>query len=569
MTDIKKFLKSQTDKLKNHSIVFYSINIQLKWNEKEQKLKKTPLCVPAFKDIAINCSFDTSKNGTIIPLGKRYGNLIGVDVDNKNDTLDFFNNLAVDNDFDLNTLSLRTINDGMHYYFKLNQDQAEALEDFMSSTALCFTTPEHQRNIDIKYTNQVFFGPSYLNHDSKAHKYEIETDTEPAELPDYLFKEILRTHRGQIGTKKSPTKTIKKVENLKDDKKEKNDGKQMKQVIDKEKVARLRLYLDCLNVKRFDDRADWLSIGAIIYNECGSFILFDEYSKKSLKYDKKGCLDLWKSLKGDRGKKATIKKLIEFAEMDTGKNGSIFQKALVNDEVGILGILYEDGPSDLYMSYLFYSINKNNFIYDTINESWYSINEYGIYTAYKKGDTLKSRMNTCLIGVIKKEYIRLLKLIKDDIDAIDTDADKYKMLLKKFKNLVKYCCSGPSKENLLNELRLLYTIDKIYEKMDTVNPNLIGFDNGVYDLENKEFRCAHPEEYISVTTGYNYKKANTELKKKAIAILETIFPNPEELRCMLKDISLGLYGANPEETFDIWIGTGGNGKGLLRDIGVV
>lgn len=119
---------------------------------------------------------------------------------------------------------------------------------------------------------------------------------------------------------------------------------------------------------------------------------------------------------------------------------------------------------------------------------------------------------------------------------------------------------------MLSELQILYNKRRLCELMDNVKPNLIGFDNGVYDLEKNDFREAKADEYISVTTGYAYQKADPKKKKEAFKILQQILPDEDELRCVLKQASLGLYGGNPEEKFYIWIGTGGNGKGVLRDI---
>lgn len=48
----------------------------------------------------------------------------------------------------------------------------------------------------------------------------------------------------------------------------------------------------------------------------------------------------------------------------------------------------------------------------------------------------------------------------------------------------------------------------IYEKLDTINPYLFGFKNGVYDLKNKTFRLPTPEEYISCTCKYKYETPN-------------------------------------------------------------
>lgn len=555
MSEIRTFLKKQIDILNNNNIIYHSIDIQLSWNDVEQKLKKNPIGMPTYKNKKINCNYDSTKNGLIIPLGQKYGGLIGVDVDNKNDTINFFNNLAMDNDFDLNTLAIKTINDGMHYYFKLSEEQQKKLNNFMASTALCFTTIEQKRNIDIKYNNQVFFGPSYLTLNNKIYKYEIETDTEPIILPDFLYTEILKNHLDQGNANKKICNNTLNIE------KNQPNIQPEKRKINKENEERLRIYLNCINPKRFDDRNEWLILGAIIYNEFGSFDLFEEYSKKSLKYDKIGCAMLWNSFKDDHNKKVYIKKLIELAEYDTENNRALFTHALINDIFGILDTLYNFGPSDLYMSYLFYNLNKHDFMYDTINETWYAINEYGIYNINKKGDPVKKRMDQCLISAIKKEYIRLFKLITNDADA-----SLSKALFKKYQALVKYCASARNSDNLLSKVKLLYIVDRVYEKMDSINPNLIGFENGVYDLKENIFRNAMPEEYISVTTGYNYKIADSILKKEAMKLFETIFPDQEELKYVLKHISLGLYGANPQEQFFIWIGSGANGKGFLRDI---
>lgn len=555
MSKISNFLKKEIDIFNKYNIIYHSIDIQLKWNDNEQKLKKIPIGMPYYKNKKINCIYESNKNGLIIPLGEKYNGLIGVDVDNKNDTINFFNELAINNKFDLITLSVKTINNGMHYYFKLSDEQQKSLSDFMASTALCFTSKEQQRNIDIKYNNQIFFGSSYLTYDNKIYKYEIDIDTEPVILPNYLYQEILRIHNEQKGINNNSFKIIKEIFPII------NNKQLQKSFFDIKKEFRIRLYLNCLNEKRFDNRDEWLIIGSILFNENCSFELFEEYSKKSLKYDYDGCIKLWNSFTEDREKKTSIKRLIELAEQDTCDNYDKFVKIIIQDKEGILELLFNNGPSDLYMSYLFYNLNSFDFVYDNINNVWYTINEYGIYKIDNNGDSVMKRMDACLIRTIKQEYIRLLKLITDD-----TDTSLNKSLFKKYQNLIKYCSSIKNSNNLLSKVRLLYTIDKIYEKMDAVNPNLIGFENGVYDLETFTFRNAIPEEYISVTTGYKYSPANSQLKIEAMNILKSIMPDENELNFLLKKISIGLYGGNPLEKFYIWIGKGGNGKGLLRDI---
>lgn len=211
------------------------------------------------------------------------------------------------------------------------------------------------------------------------------------------------------------------------------------------------------------------------------------------------------------------------------------------------------------MAYLYKNINKNKYVFDKTNEVWYCINEFGIYEIDKKGDVLRNKINTCIVSAVKKEYNRLLEIHKNN-------SDERKIIFDKYQAIIRYCSSAQNKDNLLKELRTLYGDSKIYEKMDTINPYLVGFDNGVYDLEHDIFRNAKPEEYISCTTKYAYKKANPVLKQHAMKLLETIISDPHELRYVLKTLSLGLYGKNPEEKVYIWQGTGANAKGLMRDI---
>ena len=83
-----------------------------------------------------------------------------------------------------------------------------------------------------------------------------------------------------------------------------------------------------------------VTIGSIIYNECKSYHLFEEYSKKSLKFDSKSCTSLWNSFKDERNIKATIKRLIEMAEIDTENDKSIFRNAIIQDKISPPSLQY-------------------------------------------------------------------------------------------------------------------------------------------------------------------------------------------------------------------------------------
>jgi putative DNA primase/helicase len=150
------------------------------------------------------------------------------------------------------------------------------------------------------------------------------------------------------------------------------------------------------------------------------------------------------------------------------------------------------------------------------------------------------------------------------------DAKKHgvdlKLLDKAFFECQKFFSKTTNISNIIKWVNTYYTKSNIYEKFDSVNPYVIAFDNGVYDLKNKCFRNAKPEELVTLTTGYDYAPEIPKYRKQLMKVLNNIVDDPEELKYMLNTMSLTLLGLNPLEEFYIWIGTGSNGKGVLAKL---
>jgi hypothetical protein len=149
--------------------------------------------------------------------------------------------------------------------------------------------------------------------------------------------------------------------------------------------------------------------------------------------------------------------------------------------------------------------------------------------------------------------------------AVELEEKETNLLLKILRNQT-------SKGNSYNDIikHILTKARKTDEDFNG-NPFLLGFDNGVYDLLNDEFRDYTFNDYITLTTKYDYKKPdynikeNQDLKEELKNIIEIIHPDPEYQKLYLQTLASGLDGRAYQKLF-LFNGQGGNGKGLTGSL---
>lgn len=98
--------------------------------------------------------------------------------------------------------------------------------------------------------------------------------------------------------------------------------------------------------------------------------------------------------------------------------------------------------------------------------------------------------------------------------------------------------------------------------------DLIGFDNGVYDLENDVFRPTERDDYITMSTRYSYESFD-EIPEQDMTelchLLKQFFPDHTIHEYMMRFLGSCLSGKVNEELIHFWTGlsnkqTGSNGK---------
>jgi P4 family phage/plasmid primase-like protien len=127
------------------------------------------------------------------------------------------------------------------------------------------------------------------------------------------------------------------------------------------------------------------------------------------------------------------------------------------------------------------------------------------------------------------------------------------------------------KDHIMREAAEIFYDDNFVRNMDT-NKYLLCFNNGVVDFKTKIFRDGQPDDYITKTTRINYipydetcqdwKQTSEELNK----FMHTLFPIADLNRYMWDHLSSCLIGTNKNQTFNVYHGSGSNGKSLLADL---
>ena len=205
---------------------------------------------------------------------------------------------------------------------------------------------------------------------------------------------------------------------------------------------------------------------------------------------------------------------------------------------------------------IIYYFYENNFIYSENNE-WYFFENHKWNNLGIKNTKLRLTIQYKLKDLFKQLY----KYYKEN------DEDKKKV--NSIKKIIEGFGETTLKNNIMTELIDLYTENKnpeknFIKKLDSDN-YMIGFNNGIFDLNNFEFREGRPDDYISMTVGYDYNNQHTEKYNELLQFLEDIHPNKEERDFMITYLSIGLIG-NQLELFTILTGSGRNGKSKLIEL---
>lgn len=302
-------------------------------------------------------------------------------------------------------------------------------------------------------------------------------------------------------------------------------------------------------IEKYDS---WFRIAVAIHN-CGcEFELFDTLSKKSKNYG--GTKKIWKQISKNHLTEIGIGTLCYYAKESNIYLFNLIKAGLPNkNQIELIDRFLDQTsiPSitNSLVGDIFYEKFKNRFTYS--NKTWYRLNEGGIYEA------LGADADTILCKQIKKYFQSFILRVIENTE----DENKKKKLWKAHTSIENTTFQKQSmeasKQQFLNE--------KLNEELDC-NSFLVGFTNGVYDLNENVFRTGTINDKVSMTTGYAWtEKCNYKFFDD---LIDSWFENKLMSNYFKKHLGSFLEASNQEEKIYFWTGKGRNGKGtadtLLR-----
>lgn len=352
-----------------------------------------------------------------------------------------------------------------------------------------------------------------------------------------------------------------------------------------------QLTLECLSKERATGYQPWLQVGMCLHTIDASEEMFEtwmEFSMKSAKAGQNNRAELfrnWTRWARNSGVKLTDRSLHMWAKQD---NPARYRQIMNNSFVN-----YVESEVDLthtHIARLMKRMYSNDYCasVDSKRVEWYHFN--GTY--WKKipqGIELRNKMTTEVAQVISDTRSRIRRRLEGlDENQRTWEETRMKKMLKIEESLYQ---SG-FKDSVMKECVGIFYEEDFAQKLNA-NQYLIGFANGVLDLRvpvdpldlakgyTVAFRKAEPTDFITFMAGRyvtkncdpidyieydEYDLEQTEIHAKIDDFMCKLFPRLELRTYMWRKLASCLEGANKEQTYETWIGVGGNGKSKLVDM---
>ena len=440
-------------------------------------------------------------------------------------------------------------------------------QDFSSSISI---NPVKMKSFDVK-KNFYKMSARYSGHP----KLEIKSDIQSKIETIHTSAERKKRPRTKISNNVIEIDSIDKIKNKADLEAYENkflDGLSISEY----NLRELHEYTMALPPKYYEAGSynEWIRVGFALSNTNRRLLItWIAFSAQMKTFDYNSIPDLiemWENFDTDESNQdnLTYRSIIYWCKNDPESNrqyNEIKSKSITTYLVESM-----NSKSDYDIALVLYTIYKDQYVCINISQGiWYEF-QTNKWKEIDSGTTLRTHLSEEVHNLYICE-IRDCTHKMGDITNDNPNADKLKGEYEKMiQNALKICDKikdNGKKSNIMKEAAHLFHNSEFIEKMDQ-NPYLLGFKNGIIDFKEKRFRQGYPEDYITKSTKMDYipkeNIKNYDVKKQEIIdFMEKLFPVEELRNYMWEHLAGTLIGNNSDQTFNIYTGSGSNGKSIL------
>jgi len=203
------------------------------------------------------------------------------------------------------------------------------------------------------------------------------------------------------------------------------------------------------------------------------------------------------------------------------------------------------------------------FAYDDKQKTWFKFDNHRWYND-GIGLTLRNKLPTEIADIFRRAACVALSEANNEEDA--SEKEKLDNYARGLSDIVIKLKNTNTQMAVMSQLQMFFKIDDFYANLDN-KPNLLGFENGVYDLDTFEFREGRPDDMLTISTGYNYVEEVDEfVKDEIMQFARSISSSDEMMNYMLMTQAINLHGTKKHELVFFYLGKGRNGKGAIMTL---
>ncbi len=351
--------------------------------------------------------------------------------------------------------------------------------------------------------------------------------------------------------------------------------------------------LQLLDMSRWNDRTEWRNIATLLKNHAGDQYKEDwvRLSRTSPKFNEKEAEKLWSTVaKADfSGRPLTLATLHDMAKHDAAEEYARLMSVPVSHPEPSCPVISQalacNGTHNAVASIAAKVLGSNLVCATSNGSTWYRFDATGTtrWLQIKGVLWLRHQLSTTVANVFRQAVQHLSETLSlDDLTSASVSSGVVTTKRRENRAMARHHdqCSALDKIALSLEDKTFkdkvvtemceFLYDEDFLTQLDANPNLLGFDNGVWVLDQGCYRRGLPEDRVSLSVGCDYRHdVDQEAAAYVARYWAMVHPDQEQCDYVKRMFSRQLYGDSGGNYLHIhagFSGRAGNGKSLLFEV---